>query len=113
MSNGVGKHYCIPSGICFLPNCTPEIVCYYYRQLEQQPDRFGLLCNILLCVARTGAQLFCTDDRYAYDTSWNTPVDIESIICPVVVTYHEAEFFSVEIILSSLKSVEGVEEINK
>ena len=26
----VGKHYCIPSGICFTPNCTPDhesIVC--------------------------------------------------------------------------------------
>ena len=67
------------------------IVCYYYRQLEQQPDRFGMLCNVLLCVARTGSQLFCTDDRYAYDTSWNTPADIEAIICPVVVTYHEAD----------------------
>ncbi len=58
--------------------------------------------------------MFYTDDRNAYDTSWNTPVDIESIICPVVVTYHEADnFFSIcrEHTELALKSVEGVEEV--
>ena len=48
--------------------------------------------------------------------SWNTPVDIETIICPVVVTYHEADkkiSICREHTELALKSVEGVEEVYK
>ena len=78
--------------VCLLPSNAVAnlfVICYYYRRFEQS-------------------------NRYAYDTSWNTPVEISAVICPVVVSYHqEDKTFSIcqDHVDLAQQSVAGVEHI--
>jgi hypothetical protein len=70
--------------------------------------------QIFLLYAITTVGRIEQSDRYDYDTSWNTPVEITAVICPVVVSYHQEEkTFSIcqDHVDLAQQSVAGVEHI--
>ncbi len=85
------------------------IVCYYYRKIEQSDRSILEFCGRVFVIVKR-----CIFFRFAYDLSWNDPVSIDAIICPVVVTYHhEEKNFSIcpEHVALAEQSVAGVEKI--
>ncbi len=77
--------------VIFLFNMAEDIKTFLTQQLQRKAERHtSLLLFIERFVMCYYHRRVGSDTKFIYDTSWNTPLSIDGIICPANLTYDQS-----------------------